>query len=125
MTLFADPAMALAALAAVLAVLAVALASLLARTRRLLGEERSRRRSQSTRYGRLTEQFAPFMQDYPHDPAGFRFLGSPVDGVQFNGDEVIFVEFKAGRSRLTQAQRRLRDQVEAGRVGWLEFRVEE
>lgn len=110
---------------ALLGLLVLLLTWALVRTRRALRAERSRRQSQSTRYGRLTEQFAPFMEAYPHDPARFRFLGSPVDGVQFNDDEVLLVEFKAGRSRLTPNQRRVRDLVEAGRVGWLELRVRE
>ena len=30
-----------------------------------------------------------------------RFLGAPIDGVQFEDDRVILVEFKSGRSRLS------------------------
>lgn len=125
MTLFADPMVALAALAGVLAAAVAGLALLLARTRRALAEARTSARSRAARYGRLTEQFAPFMADYPHDPAGFRFLGTPVDGVQFSDDGVYLVEFKAGRSGLSAAQRRVRDHVRAGRVGWLELRLRE
>ena len=61
----------------------------------------SSRQSLSTRYGKTTEQFMPFMSDYPWNPQRFRFLGSPIDGVQFEDDRVILVEFKTASSRLS------------------------
>ena len=85
----------------------------------------SSRQSLATTYGRITEQWAPFMGGYPYDPQRFRFLGSPVDGVQFEDDKVVFVEFKANRSGLTDRERRIRENVMAGRVEWLEFRLDE
>lgn len=85
----------------------------------------SSRQSLATTYGRITEQWAPFMQSYPHDPKRFRFLGSPVDGVQFTDDGILFVEFKTNTSRLTDGERRIRDLVEQGRVSWLEVRIDE
>lgn len=83
----------------------------------------SRRQSLATTYGRITEQWAPFMADYPYDPKRFRFLGSPVDGIQFEDDKVVFVEFKANGSRLTPGEHRIRQLIEEGRVEWLEFRL--
>ena len=56
--------------------------------RRRVRELDGLKRSQSTRYGQTMEQFAPFLADWPWDPKGFRFIGSPVDGVQFNADGV-------------------------------------
>lgn len=85
----------------------------------------SSRQSLATTYGRITEQFAPFMAGYPYEPRNFRFLGSPVDGVQFEDDRVVFVEFKANNSRLTDRERRIKDAILAGRVEWYEFRVDE
>ena len=83
----------------------------------------SSRQSLATTYGRITEQWAPFMGGYPYEPRNFRFLGSPVDGVQFEDDKVVFVEFKANASQLTERERRIKENVQAGRVEWLEFRV--
>ena len=84
------------------------------------------KRSQSTKYGNLTEQFAPWMARWPFDdPGGFRFLGKPVDGVQFERDAVYFVEIKAAGSELSPEQRALREAVLAGRVGWVTFRTRE
>ena len=92
--------------------------------RRSLKEARSSRQSLSTKYGQMTEQFMPFLPDYPWDPQRFRFIGSPIDGVQFEEDRVILVEFKTGTSRLTEAQRRIRDQVVGGRVEFEELRID-
>lgn len=83
------------------------------------------RRSLATTYGRITEQFAPFLAAYPFDPKNFRFLGSPIDGVQFEDDRIVFVEVKANTSRLTEREARIRQLVQEGRVEWFELRVEE
>ena len=83
-------------------------------------KERFRNRSLSTRYGNLTEQFLPLVESYPWNPSYFRFLGSPIDGVQFEDDKVILVEFKSGKSKLSKNQRLIRDLVDAGHV---EFKV--
>lgn len=86
-----------------------------------LDEERSRQRSLSTVYGRISEQWFPLMDRYPYDARGFRFLGAPVDGIQFEEDRIVFCEFKANRSDLTPEQRRIRQLVQSGRVYWEEF----
>ena len=94
-----------------------------ARLKDELRAAQSSRQSLATTYGRITEQWAPFMDGYPYAPRDFRFLGSPVDGVQFEDDKVVFVEFKANGSRLTEREQRVKENVLAGRVEWLEFRV--
>ena len=47
-----------------------------------------------------------------------------MDGVLFEDERVVFVEFKMGTSKLTQRQRRIRDLVRAGRVEFKELRLE-
>ena len=79
-------------------------------------------RSLSTTYGRITEQWFPLMDEYPYDPQQFRFLGSPLDGVQFEEDRIVFVEFKTNRSRLSEKQKRLKLLIEQGEVYFEEFR---
>jgi predicted Holliday junction resolvase-like endonuclease len=86
-----------------------------------LAEEEARQKSLSTTYGRITEQWFPLMAEYPYDPQNFRFLGSPIDGVQFEEDRIILVEFKANRSRLSENQKRIKRLVEEGEVYWDEF----
>jgi len=87
-----------------------------------LEDEAYRRQSLSTTYGRITEQWFPLMPDYPYDPQNFRFLGSPIDGVQFEDDRIVFVEFKANRSRLSKSQEHYKRLIEEGYVYWEEFR---
>jgi predicted Holliday junction resolvase-like endonuclease len=91
----------------------------------LLDDERTRQRSLSASYGRITEQWFPLMKGYPYDSAGFRFLGTPVDGVQFEDDRVIFVEFKSHRSELSAQQKRLKKAIQAGKVTWEEYHFQE
>lgn len=87
----------------------------------MLDEEKTRQRSLSASYGRITEQWFPLMRNYPYDSAHFRFLGTPVDGVQFEEDRIVFVEFKSNRSELSSQQKRIKKLVEAGKVSWEEF----
>jgi len=83
----------------------------------------SSEQSLSRKYGKMSEQFMPFLKDYPHDSQDFRFLGSPVDGVQFNKDKVVLVEFKTGDSKLTAKQKDIKELVRKGKVDFLEFRI--
>ena len=81
------------------------------------------KRSQSVKYGKAIENFIPFMDDYPYDYNNFRFLGNPIDGIQFNEDEVIFMEFKGGSSRLSEKQRNIKELIKDKRVYWREIRI--
>ncbi|MGB1696913.1 MAG: Holliday junction resolvase-like protein [Thermoplasmatota archaeon] len=96
----------------------------LSRLRKQLRALDSQKRSQSTRYGQITEQFAPFMANWPWDPKRFKFLGDPIDGIQFTDDGIVLVEIKTNKSRLTAVQRQARDHVLAGRVEWREVRID-
>jgi predicted Holliday junction resolvase-like endonuclease len=71
----------------------------------------------------MSEEFAPWMAEWPFDPEGFRSLGDPIDGVQFTDEAVYLVEIKAADSRLSADQREVRELVREGRIGWLTFRV--
>ena len=86
-----------------------------------LEEERFRGRSLATIHGQINEQWFPLMDAYPYDSQFFRFLGSPIDGVQFEEDRIIFCEFKTNTSGLSPTQRRIKQLVESRRVYWEEF----
>lgn len=90
----------------------------IAALRDVLDLELTRQKSLSATYGRITEQWFPLMDAYPYDARNFRFLGTPIDGVQFEEDRIVFVEFKANRSQLSPDQRRIRELVEEGYVYW-------
>ena len=115
----------LAGIVGVLLLVAFILLWRLGALRRQLVELAFAKQSQSVKYGKLTEQFMPFLKEYPYDPQRFRFLGTPIDGVQFNEDSIVFVEFKAGKHALSEPQREVKELVERKRVRFEEFRVEE
>lgn len=81
------------------------------------------RQSMLVKYGKTFEQFIPLIESYPYDKSKFRFIGSPIDGIQFEKDKIIFVEFKTGESKLTEEQKRIRELIENKKVEFLEFRV--
>ncbi|MBI2076401.1 MAG: endonuclease [Candidatus Aenigmarchaeota archaeon] len=83
----------------------------------------SKKQSLSTKYGRMTEQFMPFLGTYPYDKQNFRFIGSPIDGVQFEKDKIIFVEFKAGDHQISVSQKAVKELVDKGKVKFEEFRI--
>jgi predicted Holliday junction resolvase-like endonuclease len=80
-------------------------------------------RSMSTKYGKMSEQFMPFLDHYPYDKNRFRFIGSPVDGVQFEDDKIVFVEFKSGSSTMSTRQRSIRDLIKDGKIEFKELRI--
>ncbi|MGB0653347.1 MAG: Holliday junction resolvase-like protein [Thermoplasmatota archaeon] len=88
-----------------------------------LREARSAHQSTATRHGQIAEQFVPLSAAWPWDPKRFRFLGDPIDGIQFTDDGVVLVEIKTAGSRLSAMQRQVRDHVQAGRVTWQEVRL--
>ena len=93
---------------------------------RLLRQIRTLRhqlRSFAVKKGQMAEQFLPLIESYPWDPQNFRFLGSPVDGIAFEQDKVIIVEFKTGRSQLNPNQKHIRKLVSDGKVDFQEIRI--
>lgn len=72
----------------------------------------------------MTEQFMPLLRDYPYDPTNFRFLGSPIDGIQFEDDKIIFVEFKSANSQMSEKQRKIADLIYQKKVEFEEHRIE-
>jgi predicted Holliday junction resolvase-like endonuclease len=119
-----DLVLTLAALCAVLSLIALGLLWRVRALTQRLDDANFQNRSLSTTYGRITEQWFPLMEAYPYDPQHFRFLGSPLDGVQFEEDRIVFIEFKTNRSRLSKRQQKLRELIEAGEVYWEEIRFE-
>ena len=83
------------------------------------------KKSSEVRIGQIGEHIAPFLHDWPWESKNFRFLGNPVDGIQFNEDELIFVEIKTGKSQLSKSQRIIRDLIKEGKVRWAVFRIGE
>lgn len=81
--------------------------------------------SSEVRLGKIGENMAPFFESWPYDPNEFRFLGNPIDGVQFNDDGVVLVEIKTGKSQLSTRQREIKKLVELGKVSFATYRINE
>lgn len=81
------------------------------------------KKSLEVKYGKNFEQLVPFLEEFPGGRENFRFLGSPIDGVLFNPDEVVFIEIKTGGSKLSEGQRRVKELVERKRVRFREIRI--
>lgn len=81
--------------------------------------------SSEVRVGKIGENMAPFLNDWPYDPNDFRFLGNPIDGIQFTDEGVVFVEIKTGKSRLSKTQRQIRDLIKNNKVSFATFRIGE
>lgn len=62
---------------------------------------------------------------YTHNPDYFRLIGSPITGIQFEKDRVIFVHVRPQGTQLTESDRRLRALVQAGMISWEEYEVAE
>jgi len=83
------------------------------------------RKSSEVRLGKIGENLAPFVKCWPWNPKNFRFLGNPIDGIQFNENEVIFVEIKTGGAKLSKSQKNFRDLVKSGKVSFVTFKITE
>lgn len=83
----------------------------------------SQKKSSEVKLGQIAENFAPILENFPYNPKRARFLGSPIDFVVFEDNEIAFIEFKTGTSQLNPNQRRVRDLVRDGKVVWKEIRI--
>jgi len=75
------------------------------------------------KHGKAIEQFFPFLENYPYNKNNFRFIGSPIDGIQFENDKIIFIEFKTRNSKLSKNQKRIKEIIEKKNVYFEEFRA--
>lgn len=83
----------------------------------------NQKKSSEVRVGKIGENMAPFLDGWPYDPNSFRFLGNPIDGVQFADDKIRFIEIKTGGARLSPGQKKVRELVLNGKVSFVSFRI--
>ncbi|HPD81983.1 MAG TPA: Holliday junction resolvase-like protein [Candidatus Pacearchaeota archaeon] len=81
--------------------------------------------------GQFSEQLAPYLPGFNYPPTECKFLGKPIDFLIFKGmdnkqiEEVIFVEVKSGKSKISPQEKNLRNVIENKRVRWIEYRIPE
>ncbi|HCG90556.1 MAG TPA: endonuclease [Dehalococcoidia bacterium] len=97
-------------------------AKILIKTRVLVKDTDSKLRSVSVKKGLDFEQWIPLSSSYPYNSRNFRFLGSPIDGIQFEDEKIVFIEFKSGKSRMVDNQRKIRNLIENGKIEFHEIR---
>ena len=74
------------------------------------------------RIGKLTsKQYHTFMNQYPYNPDNFRFLGDPIDGIQFEEDKILLVSFIKANAPRTPEQDHIKNLLENGNVSWFEW----
>lgn len=84
------------------------------------------RQSRAINAGKITQDMAPLLPDWPYALKDSRQVGDPLDYIIFDGlandavQKIIFVEVKSGNSRMTSRQKQIMKAVEEGRV---EFRL--
>lgn len=88
-------------------------------------------KSRSVLGGQFSENLAPYLPDFPYLPTECRFLGKPTDFIVFRGmddkkiEEVVFVEIKSGKSKLSSQEKNLKETIEKKKVRFEEYRVPE
>jgi cell division protein FtsN len=68
-----------------------------------------------------SQQYHAFMKQYPYNPENFRYIGDPIDGIQFEEDKILLVSFKTGNTPRTPEQNHIKNLLENGNVSWFEW----
>ncbi|MDO8513893.1 MAG: Holliday junction resolvase-like protein [bacterium] len=107
----------------ILAFLVIILFLLWRRAASGLSNVKFQKQSLASKYGKLTEQFLPFLNQYPYDPQNFRFIGTPIDGIQFEDDGIIIMEFKTAGGRLSPKQQKIQELVENRKIYFKQINI--
>ena len=88
------------------------------------------KRSNAVKGGQLAEQLAPYLPNFPCNPADAHFLGQPIDYIAFPGlcekgtvDEILMIEVKTNTSQLSSREKEIREAVKSGRIRYVEYRI--
>ncbi|MFW9832159.1 MAG: Holliday junction resolvase-like protein [Candidatus Thorarchaeota archaeon] len=86
-------------------------------------------KSRAVLKGRISEQMAPLLAEFPFQPSDARFIGSPIDYIVFDGyshnnpTEIIFIDIKTGNATLSPIERRIAQLINAKRIRWMTIRI--
>jgi predicted Holliday junction resolvase-like endonuclease len=81
--------------------------------------------------GQFSEQLAPYLPNFKYLPTECKFIGKPIDFLVFKGmddkniSEVVFVEVKTGKSKLSPQEKNLKETIQKGKVKFEEYRIPE
>ena len=89
------------------------------------------KRSNAVKGGQIAEQLAPYLPNFPCNPADAHFLGQPIDYIAFPGlcekntvDEILLIEVKTNTSQLSSREKEIREAVKSGRIRYVEYRID-
>ena len=95
-------------------------------------KQTSRVGAEAVNIGLILERIAPLLKSFPYDRNDCRSLFDPIDYIVFDGlsrnktvNNLVFIDVKTGRSRLTGKQPEIRSLIERNQVIWDTYRVEE
>lgn len=100
-------------------------------------QRRSVNTSRAVLKGKMAEQLAPILPEFPYLPSDAKFMGDPIDYVVFDGYsdyregigrasdiEVVLIDIKSGGARLTKGQQAIAEAIRAGRVRFETVRID-
>jgi predicted Holliday junction resolvase-like endonuclease len=79
--------------------------------------------------GKTIEKLIPFFKNFKYDLHDMRFLGEPIDYIIFDGyskknlKQIIFLEVKSGKSKLTKEQNEVKKIIKKKKVKWEEVKI--
>lgn len=79
-------------------------------------QEQSKTKSTEIRTGLIMEKMTPFMDVFHYNPSNAHFLGQPIDYIVFTDKEIIFVEVKTGKSKMSPTQNKIKNIIEKGNI---------
>jgi len=100
-------------------------------------QKRSVNTSRAVLKGKMAEQLAPILPEFPYLPSDAKFLGDPIDYVIFKGYtdlrdgagqvddlEIILIDIKSGGARLTKGQLAIAEAIKQGRIRFETIRID-
>jgi predicted Holliday junction resolvase-like endonuclease len=59
---------------------------------------------------------------YPFSIENFRFIDEPIDGIQFEENQILFVKLK-NTSKLNPLQKNVKKLIQQGKINWFELKI--
>lgn len=88
-------------------------------------EARGKAISERVRLGQVGENFASFHDQFPYNRKNVRAMFQPIDLIYFGEDEIVFIDVKTGNSKLSSKQRKIRDNINNGKVRFEIHRIDD
>ncbi len=77
--------------------------------------------------GKISEEIAPFLPNFPYNSSDCKFFGSPIDFIVFEGmskgniTKIVILDVKTGKSQLSKIQNQIKKCAENGQIEFVKF----